>query len=142
SAPAASGQIIDNTTPGRFAASANWDLNSWNSQRYGANYRAARPSTQVIDAARFKVRIPRRGRYRIWARWPAHADYNPRTMFRVRSATGISGRAIDQRRNGGKWVSLGVYDMLAGDNWSVEVARRTGGKGTIVADAIRVVPFP
>ncbi|HZY66116.1 MAG TPA: hypothetical protein VFE21_09580 [Rubrobacteraceae bacterium] len=46
---------------------------------------------------------------------------------------------MNQRRNGGKWVKLGVFRMVAGDRYSVKVSRQARGKRYVVADAVKVV---
>ncbi|GAA2708845.1 hypothetical protein ACFY2R_04490 [Micromonospora olivasterospora] len=45
---------------------------------------------------------------------------------------------MNQRVNGGRWVSLGVFTLAAGDGDKVGVSRWTSGTGYVVADAIRI----
>src|SRR5690606_31297796 len=47
---------------------------------------------------------------------------------------------VNQRTNGGRWVSLGNYNFAAGDRNVVGVSRWTNGTGYVVADAIRLTP--
>jgi N-acetyl-anhydromuramyl-L-alanine amidase AmpD len=129
-------QVVDNAS-NRFRASSAWDTNTWNSQKYGKNYRATKPRN-VKDTARFKVRIPKRGKYRIYARWPASSGYNSRTRFKIYTAGGWKIRGVNQRKNGGRWVRLGTYTMRAGDRPWVRVLRRSSGKGYIIADAVMI----
>ncbi|MGH3086629.1 MAG: N-acetylmuramoyl-L-alanine amidase [Rubrobacteraceae bacterium] len=133
-------QIVDNKKKNRFKASGNWRISSYHKdQSQGPNYHYANPSRSRVDPARFKVRIPKSGRYTIYARWPADPGYNNRTTFRVRTANGARSRTVSQQRNGGRWVRLGTYSMRKGTGWFVEVSRKSRGKGYVIADAIKVV---
>ncbi len=129
-------QIVDNASP-RFRASNAWKVSSWNNQKFRDDYHYTTPR-QVNDTARFRIRIPKKGRYAIFARWPADAGYNNRTNFLVRTANGWQRIVVNQRRNGGRWVRLGTFTMDAGDRPWVRVRRRTGGRGYIIADAVMV----
>jgi hypothetical protein len=51
-------QIVDNSDPERFAASASWTRSTWSTQRMGADYRYARPGRS--GSARFRLRVPAR----------------------------------------------------------------------------------
>lgn len=127
--------VVDNTSP-RFSASGHWGVSSWSNQRYGKNYRYARPK-RPNDPARFRVRIPRNGRYALYARWPAHRGYNNRAAFYVSTAAGWRRTIVNQRTNGGRWTLLGTYDMRAGDRYVV-LHSATSGTGFIIADAVLV----
>ena len=129
-------QVIDNTST-RFRASSAWRASSWSDQKFGKNYRYTTPK-RINDAAKFKVRIPSRGKYSVFARWPANSGYNNRTQFMVRTANGWVVRRVSQRRNGGRWVKIGTYTMSAGDATWVRISRRSSGTGYIIADAVLI----
>lgn len=134
-----SGIVVDNATSGRFTASSNWDRNTYSSQRYGKNYCAGPPSKTVLDPARFKVRLPSGGTYKVYARWPAASGYNSRTTFRIKTSSGVKNKVVNQRKNGGKWVLLGNFTFAAGDRWRVLVLRKSQQRGYVIADAVRFV---
>lgn len=135
---------VDNTTSGRFRASSNWDTSSWSSQRYGTDYRFANPAA-VSDAAYYKVNIPATANYDIYMWYPANSGYNdstPVVIWRANSTnTGTEPVTVhvNQRTNGGKWVHLGTYRLLAGDREIIAVSRWTNGTGYVIADAFRIV---
>jgi hypothetical protein len=131
-------QVVDNTTPGRFYAAKSWGTSTWSPQKYGGSYRFT-PPRSVASNARFRVRVPSRGRYAVYGRWPANSGYNDRAVFRIYTVDGWRGRAANQRTNGGRWVYLGTYTMHAGDGWYVQVSNKTSGKGYIIADAVKIV---
>ena len=130
-------QVVDNASPGRFAAASRWGASSYNKARHGRNYRYARPAK--AGPARFKVRIPKTGNYTVYARWPASRGYNPATAFGVRTTSGLKWKRVNQQRNGGRWVRLGTYRMQAGDRHSVLVSRYAKGNKYVIADAVKVV---
>lgn len=130
-------QVVDNANGDRFSAGKAWRTAVANAQRYGKNYRVARPAKK--GSAAFKVRIPKKGRYVVYARWPAKKGHNSATRIGVRTTSGMKWTRVNQRRNGGKWVRLGAYRMSAGDRYSIKVSRRAKGSRYVVADAVKVV---
>jgi 20S proteasome alpha/beta subunit len=131
-------QVVDNADSARFRASARWDPSSWNPQRYGNNYHATTPA-RVYDPAAFRIRIPERGRYEVYGWWSANSAYSGRAVFRIQTTGGAVLRAVNQRKNGGRWVRLGTFEMAAGDGWYVKLSNRSPSAGHIIADAVRVL---
>ena len=131
-------QVVDNSTNGRFMAVKGWGTSSYSANRYGKDYRFARPS-KTGKAAWFKTRIPQTERYTVYARWPANGGYNASTPIGVKTASGMRWTRVDQRRNGGRWVRLGTYRMGRGDRYNIAVSHRTGGRNYVIADAVRIV---
>ncbi|MDW5324193.1 phosphodiester glycosidase family protein [Plantactinospora sp. KLBMP9567] len=128
---------VDNTTAGRFSASANWGTSSYSSQRFGADYRFADPVLSS-DVAWYRVNVPETGSYAVSVWYPADPGYNDSTPFIVATTGGNQTVRVNQRANGGRWVSLGVFTLAAGDANTVGVSRWTSGTGYVVADAVRV----
>lgn len=132
-------QVVDNLTTGRFSASTSvWSASSYSTQKYGSNYRYARPGSTYVPAY-FKLKIPTTAKYYVYGWWPANSGYNDRTRFYIKTASGWVTRTVSQRTNGGRWVYLGAYTMTAGDYWNVVVDNRSAGAGYIIADAVRIV---
>lgn len=130
-------QVIDNANSRRFRASDAWGTSTYSSQKAGADYRFTRPAS-VNDPAFFKVKIPHKGDYDIFARWPADPRYNSRASFLIYTSDGWVRRVRDQTKNGGRWVRLGRFNMNAADSWSVRLFRKSRAEGYIIADAIFV----
>lgn len=133
-------QIVDNSNDKRFSDGKGWRTSAADGQRYGKSYRVARPAKR--GGAGFKVKIPRTGRYVVYARWPANQRHNAATAIGVRTTAGMKWTRVNQRRNGGKWMKLGAYRMAAGDRYSVRVSRRAKGNRYVVTDAVKVVKAP
>ncbi len=54
------------------------------------------------------------------------------------TSSGIERTKVNQQKNGGQWVRIGIYDMKAGDYYSIRFSRQAGGKNYIGADAVKV----
>lgn len=136
--------IVDNSTSGRFRASANWGISTYSSQRYGADYAYATPQA-VSDAAYYMVNIPSTGSYEIYMWYPANSGYNASTPVVIWTANSTdSGRVsqtvyVNQQVSGGQWVSLGTFRLLAGDAEIIAVSRWTSGTQYVIADAFKIV---
>ncbi|MER7456641.1 glycoside hydrolase domain-containing protein [Micromonospora sp. NPDC126480] len=128
---------VDNATAGGFTASANWGTSTYSSQRHGADYRFAGP-TPVSDLAWFRAALPATDSYEVSVWYPADPGYNDSTPYLVATTGGNQTVRVNQRVNGGRWVSLGVFTLAAGDGNKVGVSRWTSGTGYVIADAVRI----
>ncbi|MFC0508314.1 N-acetylmuramoyl-L-alanine amidase [Micromonospora costi] len=129
--------IVDNTTAGRFTASAAWGVSTYSGQRYGADYRYADP-VAVSDPAWYRFNVPAAGNYRVDAWWPANSGYNSATPYIVATTTGNRTVYVDQRVTGGQWRTLGTFALPAGDANRVAVSRWSSASGLVIADAVRL----
>lgn len=130
--------VVDNAVTAQFTASANWSASSTNTQRYGSNYRYATPQA-VSDAAWFKATLPTAATYEVFVWYPARSDYNAATPFVIATTSGNTTVKVNQQLNGGKWVSLGLFNLNGGTYNVVGVSRWTSSTGFIIADAVRLV---
>ncbi|WP_159079101.1 phosphodiester glycosidase family protein [Plantactinospora sp. BC1] len=128
---------VDNSTAGRFTASANWGTSSYSSSRFGTDYRFADPVLSS-DVAWYRVNVPETASYAVAVWYPADPGYNDSTPFIVATTSGNQTVRVNQRANGGRWVSLGVFTLPSGDANRVGVSRWTSGTGYVVADAVRI----
>ncbi|MGW3604282.1 golvesin C-terminal-like domain-containing protein [Micromonospora sp. NPDC005161] len=128
---------VDNTTAGRFTASANWGVSSYSGQRYGADYRYADP-VAASDVAWYRFAVPATASYRVEAWWPANAGYNSAAPYIVATTNGNQTVRVDQRITGGQWRVLGTFTLPAGDANRVGVSRWSNGTGLVIADAVRL----
>ncbi|HEX6682010.1 MAG TPA: metallophosphoesterase [Candidatus Limnocylindrales bacterium] len=130
--------IVDNTTAGGFTASANWGTSTYSTQRYGTNYRFATPNTVASDVAWYSVNIPETANYQVSVWYPDDPGYNDSTPFHIVTPSGNQVVRVNQRANGGRWVSLGSFTLAAGTGNKVGVSRWTAGTGYVIADAVRI----
>lgn len=131
-------QVVDNATPKRFSAPRGWEMLSGNAQQYGEDYRYVEASSGK-KPARFRVTIPDRDYYTVYARWPAGAANSAAVSFGVDTVSGVEWTEVNQQTDGGFWVRLGAYEMAAGDGYAVRVEGDPAAPGAVVADAVMVV---
>ena len=130
-------QVVDNSDKGRFAASGSWKKSDSGEAINGDDYRFALPSEEAANAL-FKVKIPADGEYAVYARWPEVPGLNDSARVGVETAYGMQWTKVDQRRDGGRWVRIGRFELREGNDYSVEISRDTDGEGNVVADAVKV----
>jgi cell wall-associated NlpC family hydrolase len=135
--PDSDSQMVENTTEGRFEADEEWGTSSYGLGVSGENYRFARPSGDS-GAARFKLEIPETANYAVYASWPKVKGLNDSVPVGVETASGTEWTKVNQQKNGGRWVRIGVYEMEAGDDYSVKFSRQTSGDDYVAADAVKV----
>ncbi|WP_327090948.1 N-acetylmuramoyl-L-alanine amidase [Nonomuraea sp. NBC_01738] len=129
--------IVDNTTAGKFTASANWGTSAYSGQRYGADYRFANP-VAASDPAWYRASIPSAGNYRVDVWYPSDPGYNTSAPYIVATSGGNQTVYVDQRSGGGSWKTIGTFSLNAGDQDVVGISRWTGGTGLVIADAVRI----
>lgn len=129
--------IVDNETVGRFKASTNWSVNSWNSQKNGASYRSVTPK-KIGDYAMYKFKVPATANYQVYAWWPSASSYNRHVPIRIRTTGGWKVIWIDETKDGGQWRLLGSFRLAQGDQWNIAVSRWTWTKGYVMADAFKI----
>jgi cell wall-associated NlpC family hydrolase len=135
--PDAEPGVVENTTEGRFEADEGWGTSSYGHGVSGENYRFARPSEDG-EGAQFKVEVPERANYAVYARWPKVKGLNDSVPVGVETASGTEWTKVNQQKNGGRWMRIGEYEMEAGDDYSVEFSRQTSGDDYLAADAVKV----
>jgi hypothetical protein len=135
-------RVIDNATTGRFRKYSGWGLASATGQ-YGRNHARALPAR--ANAAWFKFDIPRTADYNVFIRHPASSRFNRAMPFGVYSpshpyadGSGMVWKNVDLRANGGRWRSLGRYQIPAGDRWVAASSRWSKTSGYVVADAVKI----
>ncbi len=114
-----------------------WHVARTQSGRYGANYLAAaphRPSSPV----QYRVSVPATDRYDVLMRWPCGAD-SARAGVGVTTTRGLRTATVDEARGCGKFQYVGSYNLAAGSGWRLQVSSASSARGTIVADAFKLV---
>ena len=130
-------RVADNAAKDRFESDGDWGTSSYGRGVHDEDYRFARPAEDA-EPARFRVEIPEDGDYAVYVRWPMVNGLNASVPIGVATASGVEWRRVNQQKNGGRWVKLGVYEMEAGDDHSVLFSRETSGTDYVGADAVKV----
>jgi N-acetyl-anhydromuramyl-L-alanine amidase AmpD len=128
--------VVDNSTPGRFRASATWGASTWSSGRIGNDYLFRAPEL-TSDPAGWRVAVPAAGSWEVFARVPGNG-YNTNAPYFVHHRGGTSVVFRNITAAGATWVSLGTYDFDAVDDFLVEISCWTGADGFVIADAVKI----
>jgi len=83
------------------------------------------------------------GQYNVYARWRAWPSRSTSVPYTITYSGGASTPVnVNQRENGGQWVSLGTYDFDEGaGSVSINLTNyNTSLNGTVCADAVKFVP--
>ena len=131
-------QTVDNADPAgvRYDASV-WHVATAQSGRYGPSYLAASPH-RTSSPVQFRVSVPATDRYDLLMRWPCGSD-STRAGVGIVTVNGLHTAAVDEARGCGKFRYVGSYNLAAGSGWRLQVSAASTARGTIVADAFRLV---
>ncbi|NUN08062.1 MAG: T9SS type A sorting domain-containing protein [Ignavibacteriaceae bacterium] len=91
--------------------------------------------------ARFRIRVPSPGQYRVDAWWVAASNRANNTPFIVKYAGGVDTVRLDQSVNGLKWNSIGTFNFTGTDADEIYISNFAQTGQSICADAIRILSF-
>jgi hypothetical protein len=126
---------IDNTNG---SATGSWPASSFISGFYGENYQYHLAGSGT-DAFTWTLTITTLGTYEVFARWTQDPSRAPDATYTIYHDGGSTPVAVNQRSNGGQWVSLGTYNF-DGTNDYIELVQSPNGY--VIADAIKLKPVP
>jgi autotransporter-associated beta strand protein len=133
--PPGPGWILDNADPAARPEGLGWTSTTSAAAYQGKSLVAtAGPSASL----RWAAHLPESGTMRIHARWTATADRAPEALYTIDAVDGSHPVVVDQRLQGGQWVSLGDFSFAPGQPVVVTLAGQTG---TLSADAIWFEPI-
>jgi hypothetical protein len=127
--------VVDNANYAGVAHAGRWHAASGASGYFGADF----AYTDGSGDFRFTPVLPKAGRYAVYLRWTASANRASGVPVDVVHRDGTTTRTVDQRADGGQWVSLGVFPFAAGTSGSVLI-RDEHADGLVIADAVRFSP--
>jgi autotransporter-associated beta strand protein len=133
--PPGAGWILDNADPAGLPQGRGWSVTT-GSTAYAGGTLVAAAGPDV--AMRWAALLPESGTMRVHARWTATADRDPAAVFAIAAADGVHEVTVDQRSEGGHWVSLGEHAFAPGQP---AVVTLSGEAGTLSADAIWFEPI-
>lgn len=128
--------IIDDTDPA-FSAAGTWPTSISVGGCLGSYYRYHPPVAQSTDVATWTLNLPQPVRGKLYARWTAHSNRASNAQYIVHHAQGEATHTLNQKTNGGRWNLLGVYTL----NNSSSITLRGDGNGTVIGDALLMIPI-
>jgi hypothetical protein len=112
-----------------------WGTSDKAEEKYGDQYFFVRPGDK--GRARYTPRLPKAGLYEVFAWWNSRGTRFDAVPYVVNHAGGSETVAVDQNKQGGRWVSLGRY-RFDPDGASVEL-KADRFPHYVVAEAVRFV---
>lgn len=134
-APPGPGWILDDADPAALPKGTSWTTTS-GSVAYQGKHLVATGGTAAT--VRFAALLPEAGTMRIHARWAAASDRAAAATYTIQAADGSHAVSVDQRAQGGQWVTLGDYSFAPGQPAMVTLG---GTGGTLSADAVWFEPL-
>jgi len=115
-----------------------WDW-ATNGEAYNGHYWWT--PTDGDYTATWTPNLPISGTWEVQARWHATSERSTSVTYTINHTGGSTPVTVNQRLNGGAWVSLGSYTFDAGTAGNVVLSHtRNGMTDTVCADAVRFVP--
>jgi hypothetical protein len=130
--------ILDSRAAAGVTRAGPWMSSTAVGGYYGPDYEHDGNTAKGVCRLRLRPTLPAAGQYAVYLRWTAHENRAGNVPVDVVHSGGLTTRVVDQRRDGGTWVSLGSFAFPAGTGGSVLI-RTEATNGYVVADAARFV---
>ena len=138
--PAPTSIIVDNLTA-NFASSSTWWTSASQTDRYATDYKV-RETAQTGDAAEWRATIATAGNYEVFVWYSQGTNRASEAPYFVHHQGGSTKKLVDQRANGGRWVSLGTFAFASGSATRVALSCWTTSGSYVIADAVKLEPRP
>jgi hypothetical protein len=126
--------VVDNADP-EASYTGTWGTSSWAPGYCGTNYHYHVPGSGT-DTFTWTPTLTTAGTYEVFARWCEDPSRAWDATYTIYHDGGSTPAPVDQRTQGGQWVSLGTFDF-DGTNDYVELVQ--SANGYVIADAIKWV---
>jgi len=87
--------------------------------------------------ATWDINVSKDGSYEVFAKWTSHSSRASNAPYTINAYGSNEVVEVNQRENGGEWVSLGEHDFLRGGDHSVKLSNYANG--IVIADAVKLV---
>lgn len=131
--------IMDSTDSSGIIQTGSWTSSTYTSGYIGADYLHDGNTGKGSKSIRYTPTITTSGNYEVFARWTTGSNRASNTPIDITYSGGTDLVQVNQRFNGGQWVSLGTYHFNAGTSGNVLIST-TGTNGYVIADGIRFAP--
>lgn len=127
-------QVVDNQDPGFSITAGTWVSSASIGGFIGDNYLNTGDTTS-FNQVQWQLTTTDSSNYDVAARWTAFGNRTSRATYSITHANGVTHVTVNQRINGGEFVSLGVFESPTRVQLSND-----GIDGFVVADAIQAQP--
>ena len=130
--------IVDNNSAG-FSVIGTWSTGTSATDKYGTDYRFHTTQSVSEPATWTGTLNGAGGNYLAQAWWSVGANRSTNAPYVVYHKSGSTTVKVNQQANGGKWNSLGTFDMNSGAN-DIKLSCWTTTGFVVIGDAVRWVP--
>lgn len=109
----------------------------------GYNYLHDGQANDPANYIRYRVALPKAGRYEVRVSYSAHHNRATNALYVVHHADGTAEHRVNQRKKPGAlapFISLGVYAFERGDDGYVDVVSAKDSGGYVIADTVQLLP--
>ncbi|HSI84344.1 MAG: Ig-like domain-containing protein [Candidatus Methylacidiphilales bacterium] len=128
--------IVDNASAAGVTTVGSWTSSAYVSGCYASGYIHDGNSSKGAKSVKLTPNLPSAGSYEVFAWWTSGTNRAASVPITIQTANGSHTTTVNQKTNGGKWVSLGVYTFNAGTGGSVLISN-AGTTGHVIVDAVR-----
>ncbi|MBI5183770.1 MAG: hypothetical protein HY999_05355 [Nitrospinae bacterium] len=125
--------IVDNTDPGFICNDCCWIVSTEEPDFFGTDFRW-KPPGSGDEIATWTPNLNSAGRYEVFVWYPRSDLFATNAPFTIDYAGKSYTVVVDQTKNGGQWVSLGIYDFT--NNGIEKVILSDNANNRIAADAV------
>ena len=126
--------IIDNLDTGYVEIVGAWQTGAFGTP-WGENYHLNWGGGTGSQTFSWFMGMPESGIYEVFAWWVAGGNRNDNVEYFITHAEGQSTVYRNQQQNDARWVSLGEYTFMKGQEGRITVTDK--GEGVIIADAVK-----
>lgn len=126
---------VDNEDPGFSITDGTWTPSTFVSGFLGGNYLNTGDTT-TFSQVQWALDTVDGEEYDVSARWSALSNRTSSAIYTITHANGISQVTVNQRENGGQFVSLGTYVSP-----TLVQLTNEGIDGFVVADSVQATPL-
>jgi lysophospholipase L1-like esterase len=130
--------VIDNADASSVVINGSWTASQATHGFYGADYLTTSNNRNGPKSVRFSPKLPANGNYEVFIRWTANPNRASNVPVDVISASGTITTKVNQQKQNGEWVSLGVHPF-SGQAQEGVLIRTNDTNGYIIADAVQFV---
>jgi hypothetical protein len=130
--------VVDNSDgPGSVSIVGAWSTSTLISGFQNINYLHDENAGKGTKSVTFTPNLPTGGQYQVAIRYTADPNRATVVPVDIISAAGTNTVNINQRINGGTWLTLGTYSFTAGTSGSVRINTTGTTDGFVIADAVQ-----
>lgn len=139
SVPKANAIVLDNTNTSRVTVNGFWTTSIYNTDYYNINYLHDNNSNKGSSEVIYRPNISSEGMYEVYVIWNSDTSRASNVPITIKSANGAETIYVNQRNQGGQWVSLGRHYFNSGTTGYVKISN-AGTNGYVIADAVAFAP--